>query len=352
MGSRIRESHHPTSLFVLTVLAILSSASFWKAQKINEDVLAFTRSSTSQTTCVDSSLTSGKSAQARNDGPVIVNTDLVTLIVSVTDGSDHCIAGLDRSAFTIFDGKIPQEISFFSDADAPISIAIVLDVSGSMSGEKIRQAREAVVRFMKTSLDADEYFLIVFNQQPQLLLEGTRDSKAVLDKLSAAEPQGSTALFDACYVAVERLSRGAYSKRVLLLISDGQDNNSRYGLSETRQLLRESEVMVYSIGIADPIQLTGKAGARIRHTLEGLAEITGGKAFYPRHAEKMDETFEEIALELRSQYSIGYRPRDFTSDGKWHRIKVKVSPPSGTNHLSVRSRAGYYAIRDLGGKRP
>lgn len=349
MRSRIKRSCCSMSSCVLTVLVILSSSSFVKARTIIEEVLAFSRSS--QTARVDSSLRSKESAQEKHDGPVVINTDLVTLIVSVTDGSAHSIAGLDRGVFTIFDEKVTQEITFFSDADAPISIAIVFDLSESMRGEKIRQAREALNRFMNTSLDSDEYFLIVFNDQPQVLFEGTGDIKAVLDKLSAAEAHGSTALFDACHVAVERLSRGRHSKRALLLITDGQDNNSRYSLGETRELLRESDVMVYPIGI-DPMRLTGKAGAGVRHTLEGLAEITGGKAFYPSNTAKMDETFEQIALELRQQYSIGYRPRNFSGDGKWHRIKVKVTPPSGTKHLSVRSRAGYYAVREFRGNGP
>ena len=349
MRSCIRRSCCSISLCVLTTLVILGSPSFLKARTIIDEVLAFSRAC--QRARVDSSLGSRNSAQEKHDGPVVVNTDLVTLIVSVTDGSAHSIIGLDKGMFTIFDEKVTQEITFFSDADAPISIAIVFDLSESMRGEKIRQAREALNRFMNTSLDSDEYFLIVFNDQPQVLFEGTGDIKAVMDKLSRAESHGSTALFDACYVAVERLSRGAHSKRALLLITDGEDNNSRYSLGETRELLKESDVMVYSIGI-DPMRVTGKAGARVRHTLEGLAEITGGKAFYPSNAAKMDETFEQIALELRQQYSIGYRPRNFSGDGKWHRIKVKVTPPSGTKHLSVRSRAGYYAVREFRGKGP
>ena len=178
----------------------LGSHSFLKARTIIDEVLALSRSC--QTARVDSSLWSKNSAQEKHDGPVVVNTNIVTLIVSVTDGSAHSIIGLDRGVFTILDEKVTQEIAFFSDADAPISIAIVFDLSESMRGEKIRQAREALNRFMNTSPDSDEYFLIVFNDQPQVLFEGTGDIKAVLDKLSTAESHGSTALFDACHVAV------------------------------------------------------------------------------------------------------------------------------------------------------
>jgi Ca-activated chloride channel homolog len=151
------------------------------------------------------------------------------------------------------------------------------------------------------------------------------------------------ALYDACYVAVERLTHSTYVKRVLLLISDGQDNSSHYKLDDVRHLLRESDVVLYSIRIADPIQLTGKAGAKVRHALEGLADVTGGKAFYPSKEVEFDETFQRIGLVLRHQYSIGYRPSNFTRDGKWHHVKVKIMAPNGAPHLTVRSRAGYFA---------
>jgi Ca-activated chloride channel family protein len=290
---------------------------------------------------------SGQWRQVQSDGPLIVNTDLVTLKVSVLDGSGRSVIGLDKSAFTILDDKGRQEITFFSDADEPISVSIVFDLSGSMSGEKIKLARAALAHFFETSLNSDEYSLVVFNERPQLLLERTRDAKAILDRLSAVVPHGSTALYDACYLGVATLTEAAYSKRVLLLISDGQDNDSRYDFDEVRRLLRESDVMVYSIGIAAPIQLSGKAGSQVRRAMEGLADVTGGRAFFVSHEVEMDEVFDRIALELRHQYSVGYRPQNFSDDRKWHRIRVKVVPPNGSENLSVRSKSGYYAVPTL-----
>jgi Ca-activated chloride channel family protein len=290
---------------------------------------------------------SGQWRQLQSNGPVIVNTDLVTLNVSVLDDAGRSIIGLDKRAFTVLEDKSSEEITFFSDADEPISVTIVFDVSGSMSREKIKLAREALAHFIETSLNSDEYSLIVFNERPQLLVEPTHDAKAMLDRLSAVVPHGATALYDACYLAVERRTRGAYSKRAVLLISDGQDNKSHYDLDEVRHLLSESEVMLYSIGIAAPIELSGKPGARVRRTMGGLAEITGGRAFFVSKEAQMDEVFERIALELRHQYSIAYRPTNFSSDGRWHRIKVKVVPPNGSVRLSVRSREGYYSAATL-----
>ena len=128
-----------------------------------------------------------------------------------------------------------------------------------------------------------------------------------------------------------------------LLITDGRETSSRHSLKEVHSLLAESDLLVYSICILDRIQLTGKAGAHVQNTLNRLSDVTGGRAFYPENVSQMDEVFDQIALELRHQYSIGYKPQDFTSDGQWHRLKIKVEPPKGYSHLVVRSRDGYFA---------
>jgi Ca-activated chloride channel family protein len=281
---------------------------------------------------------------AGNDEEIIVNTDLINLTVTVTDQYGRYVSGLEKKAFSIFDGKEQQEITHFSDDDAPVSVGVIFDVSGSMSGDKIRRAREALSRFIDTSHDSDEYFLIAFNSRAQLILDKTRDGKAVLDKLTYVETRSNTALYDATYLGVEKVQRGAHQKRALLVISDGQDNDSRYTFSEVRRLLKESDVVLYSIGIlggSDPGSSLGLEGQAI---LDELSSVSGGKAFFPNSAPEMDEIFEKIALELRHQYSIGYRPNNFTNDGKWHKIKVKVSPPRGLPKLFVRSREGYYAV--------
>src|SRR6185295_8335760 len=159
-------------------------------------------------------------------GPVITQTDLITLTVTVTDTYGRYVSGLGKGAFTVLDEKKPQEITFFSDDDAPVSVGVIFDLSGSMSGDKIKRAREALAKFVQTSHISDEYFLIGFNSSAQLLLDKTRDGNAVLDKLAFVETRGQTALYDAVYLGVEKVQRGAHPKRALLVISDGQDNNS------------------------------------------------------------------------------------------------------------------------------
>ena len=278
------------------------------------------------------------------DGPVIVNTDLITFTVTVTDSYGRYVSGLGKNAFTVMDDKKPQEITFFSDDDSLVSVGVIFDVSGSMGGDKIRRARDALSKFIQTSHDSDEYFLIAFNSRAQLLLDKTRDGNSVLDKLTFVQTKNNTALYDACYLGVEKVQRGAHPKRALLLISDGQDNNSRYTFNELRRLLKESDVTLYGIGILSGNDANSSLGMEGQGILDELASVSGGKAFFPRSAAEMDDIFEQIALELRHQYSIGYKPTDFGNDGRWHKIKVKVTPPRGLPRLFVRSKEGYYAI--------
>jgi Ca-activated chloride channel family protein len=174
-------------------------------------------------------------------------------------------------------------------------------------------------------------------------MDRTRDGEAVLNKLTMVEPKHNTALYDACYLGVERVTRGAHQKKALLIISDGQDNASRYNFKEVRRLMKESDVVIYSVGILDSKDNASPDGLIGQSYLDELASVTGGKSFYPNTAVEMDEIFERIALELRHQYSIGYVPSNFEPNGEWHRVKVKVKPPRGLPRLTVRSREGYYA---------
>ena len=277
-------------------------------------------------------------------GLVITNTDLITVTVTVTDTYGRYVSGLGKGAFTVLDEKKPQQITYFSDDDSPVSVGVIFDVSGSMSGDKIKRAREALSKFVQTSHNSDEYFLIGFNSRAQLLLDKTRDGNAVLDKLTFVQTRNNTALYDACYLGVEKVQRGTHPKRALLLISDGQDNNSRYTFNELRRLLKESDVTLYGIGILSGADAGSGLGMEGQSILDELSSVSGGKAFFPRSNAEMDDIFEQIALELRHQYSIGYKPDNFANDGRWHKIKVKVTPPRGLPRLFVRSKEGYYAI--------
>lgn len=276
------------------------------------------------------------------DEQLIVNTDLITLNVTLTDLYGRFVTGLTKEAFTVHDDKEPQEITFFSDDDAPVSLGVIFDVSGSMGKDKIAKARDALKHFIETSHKGDEYFLIGFNHRSQVLMDKTRDSDALVTKLTFVQTKGQTALYDACYLGVEKVTRGTHPKRALLIISDGQDNSSRYTFNELRRNLKESDVLIYAIGISDKGDMNGLSVAG-QAILDEIAGVSGGRAFFPDTAAEMNEIFERIAIELRHQYSIGYKPKNFVNNGKWHKVKVKVQPPRGLPKLYVRTKDGYFA---------
>jgi Ca-activated chloride channel homolog len=280
------------------------------------------------------------------DESVVVNADLISLRVTVTDKFGRSVNGLPQSAFTVLDEKRPQEISLFDEDDSPVSVGIVFDLTGSMTEEKMRRSREALARFMETSHEDDEYFLVTLqNGGAALSLDRTRDPEAVMNRLTQLRGRGKTALYDACRLGLNRVLGGAHRRRALLLISDGQDNNSHYTFEELRMALTESDVSVYPISVAEPSN--EESSIRAEDVLKEMAEVSGGKFFRPRSHEEMYEAFERIALELRRQYAIGYRPSDFATDGKWHRLKVKIATPPGTPRLFVRYRSGYYARQSV-----
>jgi Ca-activated chloride channel family protein len=331
-------------LFLISNSSTVGRAQDTSAQKSSAGHASEPASSPTPPAVDSASSSQQKSPNELDNGPVVTNIDLITFTVTVTDTYGRYVSGLGKAAFTVLDEKKPQEITFFSDDDAPVSVGVIFDVSGSMSGDKIKRAREALSKFIQTSHNMDEYFLIAFNSRAQLLLDKTRDGNAVLDKLTFVQTRNNTALYDACYLGVEKVQRGVHPKRALLLISDGQDNNSRYTFNELRRLLKESDVTLYGVGILSGSDAGSGLGMEGQGTLDELASVSGGKAFFPRSNAEMDDIFEQIALELRHQYSIGYKPANFTNDGRWHKIKVKVTPPRGLPKLFVRSKDGYYAI--------
>ncbi len=277
------------------------------------------------------------------DERIKLDTDLVTLTVTVTDPYNRLVTGLDRQHFELFEDKVKQSIEFFNDDDVPVSLGIVFDVSGSMKG-KLDRARDSLRAFVETSHQEDDFFLVGFNQRADLIAEFS-DGDTLVNKLTLVDPKGQTALYDAAYLGIEKVKQGRHTKRALLLISDGQDNSSRYTYGELRKLLREAGVQIYCIGI---VEFGGAAGGTLdlqgQAILEEIAQVTGGKAFFPRSAAELEDATTRIALELRHQYSLGYTPTNVKRDGQWHKIKVQVKPPRGLPTLKVQHKEGYYAV--------
>ena len=287
--------------------------------------------------------TPGNGQTPAQDERIKLDTDLVTLTVTVTDPYNRLVTGLDRQHFEIFEDKVKQSIEFFNDDDVPVSLGIVFDVSGSMKG-KLDRARDSLRAFVETSHQEDDFFLVGFNQRADLIAEFS-DGDTLVNKLTLVDPKGQTALYDAAYLGIEKVKQGRHTKRALLLISDGQDNSSRYTYGELRKLLREAGVQIYCIGI---VEFGGAAGGTLdlqgQAILEEIAQVTGGKAFFPRSAAELEDATTRIALELRHQYSLGYTPTNVKRDGQWHKIKVQVKPPRGLPNLKVQHKEGYYAV--------
>ena len=277
-------------------------------------------------------------AEAAAEARLTVKTEVVSLTVSVTDQEGRFLPGLAQQDFKVIDERVSQGISHFSAADVPASVGVVFDLSSSMSAGKINRAREALTRFIQTSHPDDEYFLVGFRDRAQVLLDRTSDSEALLQKIASLRPEGETALYDGVALALEQVAQGRHAKRALIVISDGEDNHSRITFNQVRRQVQEANVTIWTVLIG-PLLPHSNGGA----VMDKLAAVSGGASFYPGNAEKMSEDFEQIALELRRQYSIGYTPSNLVADGKWHRIKVEVVPSATARRAVVQTRAGYYA---------
>jgi Ca-activated chloride channel family protein len=285
-----------------------------------------------------------KPQEPKDDQRITLGTDIVNVTISVTDPYGRFITGLGKDHFEVYDDKVKQEIAHFTDEDAPVSLGIVYDVSGSMR-ERINRSIRALRRFIETSNNDDDFFLIAFNDRAKLIQDFTASGDSVLGHLMFANPQGSTALYDAAYIAVEKVQQGRHSKRALLIISDGQDNNSRYTYKELRNIVKEADVQIYAIGITDPAN-DSLAGFG-RSVLEEITRMTGGRAFFPNdyNEPELVEICARIALELRHQYSVGFYPTDVASEAKWHKVQVKVNSPRGLGRLSLSYREGYQSFK-------
>src|SRR5215469_7615729 len=285
---------------------------------------------------------SGPDALKARPGSIIrMNVDMVLVPVTVTDPMNRLVTGLEQEDFKVFENNGEQHIKSFAAEDAPVSIGIIFDLSGSMNSKLIR-ARESILQFIKTANPQDEFFVIGFNDRPELIEDFTSSVEDIQARLTNIKAGHRTALLDAIYYGVAKMKDARHERKALLVVSDGGDNRSRYTEGEVRAQVRESDVEIYSIGIFDPYAPTPeeRTGPQL---LEDLSDSTGGRMFRVDDVDEMSDIAEKISTELRNQYVIGYKPKDRTRDGKWRKVKVKVNPPPGLPPLSVYARTGYYA---------
>src|ERR1700733_10160138 len=284
----------------------------------------------------------------QENGPkkIIQNTELVVLHVTVSDERGEFVADLHQGNFKVSESGIEQNLSFFSRDDIPVTMGLVIDNSGSMR-EKRDQVNAAAMTFVRTSNPHDEAFVVNFNDEYYLDTDGdfTSDQANLHDALSRIDTRGSTALYDAVIGSLAHLKKGHKDKRVLLLVTDGDDTASEKTFEDAVKAAEESNATIYAIGVysEDDLEHDKKTVRHSKKVLAQLAEATGGLAYFPDHLDQVTPICEQVAREIRNQYTLGYYPSNTAHDGSFPPVAVKVIPPNGRGKLSVRTRTGYFA---------
>jgi Ca-activated chloride channel homolog len=273
-----------------------------------------------------------------------VDSTLVLIPVTVTDPMNRFVTGLDRDNFKLFEDKKEQEISQFSSEDAPLSIGVIFDCSGSM-GRKLDKSRLAVSQFFKTANPEDEFFLVQFNDSADLIQKFTKDLEEIQNHLTFTQSKGKTALIDAIYLGLHEMKSAHNARKALLIISDGGDNSSRYTEGEIRNLVKEADVQIYAIGVYEPVASRGRTPeeAAGQGLLTDIAEMTGGRQYPVDNVNELPDIAAKIGVELRNQYMLGYRPQNQDRDGKYRKVQVKLIQPRGLPTLRPFYKLGYYA---------
>jgi Ca-activated chloride channel family protein len=292
---------------------------------------------------ISSYLPHGTMAPTLASRPLRVDVNLVLVPVTVVDSNSRPVLSLPQQSFELLEGGKPQQIQYFSHEDAPISVAIVLDFSGSMYN-KIEFVHQAVDQFFQNANPEDDYYVIAVSDKPRLVADASQSTNTILAELAAIEPHGMTSLYDSIYLGVNKLRSSRYKRRAMVIVSDGGDNRSRYTLKEVKALLAESDILTYSIGIFDgmPIPLLKTIEERMgRKWLDGVTRISGGRNIAADDRRQIPEIAALISREMRSQYVLGYRPTNPENDGKWRKISVKLTENPFQMH--VHFKEGYVA---------
>ncbi|MBM3785597.1 MAG: VWA domain-containing protein [Acidobacteria bacterium] len=273
-----------------------------------------------------------------------VDTNMVLINVTVTDPLNRFVTGLEAENFKLFEDKTEQRIVSFASEDAPLSVGLVFDASGSM-GSKLQKARLAAAQFFKTANPEDEFFLVQFNDKPDLVQPFTTNTEEIQNRLTFTNPKGRTALLDGIYMALNHMKKARNTRKAVLVLSDGGDNSSRYTETEIKNLVREADVQIYAIGLFEMISARGRTPEELAGPglLNEIAEQTGGRHFPVENLNDLPDVAAKIGMELRNQYVMGYIPTNTNRDGKYRRVQVKINPIRGFPTLRPFWRQGYYA---------
>ncbi len=273
-----------------------------------------------------------------------VETTLVLIPVSVTDSLNRFVVGLDKDNFGVFENGVRQKVTHLSGEDAPLSVGLLVDTSGSM-GSKLDISRQAVSQFLKTMNPQDEAFVIEFSDRAELVMGFTHQTSEIKDKMTSLESQGLTAMLDAVHLGLNEMKKAKNPRKALLIISDGGDNNSRYTSKEIEDLVREADVQIYAMGVFEPLSYLARSSAELSgpKLLSEISQQTGGRAYAAPNDSVLPTIAKRIGIELRNQYVLAYAPSNQERDGKFRHVEVKLKEPDGLSDLKARWRAGYYA---------
>ncbi|MEW6211361.1 MAG: VWA domain-containing protein [Acidobacteriota bacterium] len=272
--------------------------------------------------------------QRQEDTAIRLRTELVSLHVLVTDQSGRALLGFRKEDFRVYEDKVEQRISFFSADESPVSWGLILDRSGSMMG-MMRDVYRAALHVIDEGTDQDEMFVVTFNDRVEIVSDFASDRHRMENSLLGLRADGQTALWDAVAFGLDHIKRGKNRKKVIVVVTDGEDNASHASFRSLVERVEEGDVLIYSVGMFESGMRTGGDAARLE--LEKLAQATGARAHFPSDIEQCREAMKEIAREVSQQYVIGYYPTNTAQDGKWRKIQIRVG-----SH-TARTRAGYYA---------
>ena len=279
------------------------------------------------------------------------DTRLVVCHTTVVDKSGHLVTDLPESAFAVAENGVPQAIKVFKREDVPVSLGLIIDNSGSMRDKRAKVAA-AALGLVKASNKDDEVFVVNFNDDAYLDLphgkDFTNDTAEMEEALSHIDSRGGTAMRDAIRMSIDHVKQKAHrDKKVLVVVTDGNDNSSVISLENLVKASQQSEVLIYAVGLLSEEER--REAVRAKRALEELAAATGGETFFPKDLSDVDHIAQDVARDIRSQYTIEYSPSNTAMDGSYRTIKVAVNAPG---HPSVRTRSGYYATPDQGSPAP
>jgi Ca-activated chloride channel homolog len=327
----------------LACVVVLMFAWFVQAQSSLDDVHVEPRQKpNAELPSGDAAGARGLSSHEAHTKPLRVDVDLVLVPVTVTDALNHPVTALQKQDFRLYEGEKEQEIRYFFQEEEPLSVAVLLDVSKSMS-DKIATEREALQDFFNNANPEDEYFEITFSDRPRLVASSTNSIEELQRPLILAEPAGPTAMLDAIYLAEAQLRTAKYKRRAIVIFSDGGDNVSHHSHKEIRGLVRERDVEVYAIGLFETAPFGTVEEKLGKMWLSQITDCTGGRTVAIQKREKVPEAAAAVSREIRSQYVLGYRPNN-SRDGKWRKIKIRVASATQQQPLRASYKQGYISL--------